>query len=158
MDLVSRLRARGVRMTRQRVQVADVRVELGGYPSVREVVQALCECDNLISSATVYNSLQAFTASGEVIQLIGNGDLMRFGVSGAGMTSIYVSEKGYLLDPGMVLGKPIERVHITYVVGEPPPQNCIASESGEEPPVDCSDEPAAVSRPTDPVYRPRPSL
>ncbi|MCP4084185.1 MAG: hypothetical protein GY745_03900 [Actinomycetia bacterium] len=157
MDLVSRLRARGVRMTRQRVQVADVLAELGGYPSVREVVEALHECENQISSATVYNSLQAFTATGEVIQLMGNGDLMRFGTSGSGMTSIYVCEKGYLLDPQTALGKPIERVHITYVVGRPPPQNCVAPESGEELPEDCSDEPAAVSRSTDPVYRPRPS-
>ena len=68
-EIVSRLRAQGHRMTSQRYAVLRALVEGGEHPSAEQLFQKVSEAYPTMSPATVYKTLDALKAAGEVLEL-----------------------------------------------------------------------------------------
>ncbi|MCP5025918.1 MAG: hypothetical protein GY929_06495 [Actinomycetia bacterium] len=147
MLLASRLRAHGVRMTRQRKVIVDALDQLDGFPTAAEVFAIASDLQPTLSKATVYNALQAFSATGEIRQLGGKGETTRYAVADHGVKILVRSLDGVLLDQNEDTNLPIERVEITYVT---------ATTAATQPVIDLVDQPSPVperrSRPSDPVF------
>ncbi|MCP3913698.1 MAG: hypothetical protein GY713_22465 [Actinomycetia bacterium] len=148
MTLASRLRAHGVRMTSQRKVIVDALVQLEGFPTAADVFGVASSLQPSLSKATVYNALQAFSATGEIRQIGGKGETTRYAMSDHGAKVLVRSLDGVLLDQNEDTDLPIERVEITYIVSvimRPP-----------EPVIDLQDTPVLDSgrrsRPSDPVF------
>ena len=78
MELLERLRERGVRLTSQRRVVAEILVGEHVHLTADEVHQRAVSRLPEISRATVYNTLNEFVALGEVIEVSGGGRARRY--------------------------------------------------------------------------------
>lgn len=78
MELLDRLRERGVRLTAQRRVVAETLTGDHVHLTADEVHQRAAERLPEISRATVYNTLNDFVALGEVIEVSGGGRARRY--------------------------------------------------------------------------------
>lgn len=134
-------------MTRQRKVIVDALDELDGFPTAAQVFEVASALQPSLSKATVYNALQAFSATGEIRQLGGKGETTRYAVADHGVKVLVRSLDGVLLDQNEDTDLPIERVEITYVV---------AATMGAQPIIDLVAQPCGAperrSRPTDPVF------
>lgn len=174
MSLPRRLRTHGLRMTGQRLTIAQSLERLGGFPTAHEVLADAGAHRPGISKATVYNALTAFAASGEIRQIGGKGERSRYAVSDAGVTTTVMSRDGFMLDEAEAADLPIERVQITYIVAKDvrPVSTDISPVSTDAGPTGTDIRPEAMieapptsqpqidlrprgrtSRPTDPVFR-----
>ncbi|MBM3942095.1 MAG: transcriptional repressor [SAR202 cluster bacterium] len=68
-ELVSRLRPLGMRLTPQRLAIAEVVVNSGDHPSVKEIYERVKEFFPYVTLATVYSTLAVLEQAGIVREL-----------------------------------------------------------------------------------------
>jgi Fur family peroxide stress response transcriptional regulator len=68
-EILSRLRARGHRLTPQRSAVVRALVEGGEHPSAEQLFRRVADAYPMMSRATVYKTLDALKSAGEVLEL-----------------------------------------------------------------------------------------
>lgn len=69
-ELLEECRARGVKLTPQRIAIFECLQHLAGHPSAEEVYRAVLRRSPGISFATVYNTLELLTRMGQVREVI----------------------------------------------------------------------------------------
>lgn len=69
-DLIQRCRARGVKLTPQRLAIFECVLGLPGHPSAEEIFQEVQRRHPTLSFATVYNTLQLLKELGQVHEVI----------------------------------------------------------------------------------------
>lgn len=67
-DFVAALRARGYRVTLQRLIVLDAVCELGGHATIADIQSAVIEMDPAIDRSTVYRAIDVLRAAGLVVE------------------------------------------------------------------------------------------
>ena len=68
--LLDKCRARGIKLTPQRIAIFECLAQRGGHPSAEEVFHEVSARHPTLSFATVYNTLELLTELGEVREVI----------------------------------------------------------------------------------------
>ncbi|MBC8448721.1 MAG: transcriptional repressor [Chloroflexi bacterium] len=77
-ELVTRLRARGYRLTPQRMAVLKILASSEGHPSVEQIYQRVKVDFPMTSLATIYKTVTLLKEMGEVLELGFSGDSSRY--------------------------------------------------------------------------------
>jgi Fe2+ or Zn2+ uptake regulation protein len=77
-ELMQKLRKHGISITQQRLVVLRCLMEAEGHPDAEEIYAAVGKQDQVISMATVYNTLNLFAAKGMLSTLEIDGHTLRF--------------------------------------------------------------------------------
>lgn len=107
-DALSRLRAAGLRPTRQRLALAKILSEGGHRHLTAEMLYEETKAANLsISQATIYNTLHQFTDAGFVRQIVVDPGRTYFDTNASAHQHYYNETTGQLLDiPESDIGLP----------------------------------------------------
>lgn len=98
-EIVDRLKAAGLRPTRQRVGLARILFGSGDrHVSAEDLLQEARELHMNVSMATVYNTLNQFTAAGLLREVAFEGHRTFFDTNTSNHFHYYVEETGSLVD------------------------------------------------------------
>ena len=129
-QILDRLRAVGLRPTRQRLALAKLLFDSGDCHVTAETLHARAVAANIrVSLATVYNTLHQFTASGLLREIVVDASRSYFDTNVSDHHHFYLEESGRLADipgdqivvanlPAPPLGTSIKRIDVVIRVSE----------------------------------------